>query len=302
MINHVIDLANQAARLSVRHRQLVIETADPSPTSLPLGEVAVLIASHPQITLTQPVLSGLAEAGGVCIICDAKSRPVATMFPLVAHHVQTERLAAQAGTSLPTKKRLWKQIVCNKIDSQATVLKELYGEDYGLGRLIRRVRSGDVSNVEAMASRRYWRRVFGDETFRRDPNRDDQNRYLNYGYAVLRAVAARAITGAGLHPSLGIHHHNRYNPFCLADDLMEPFRPRVDLLVARLLKEYSPRSELTPEIKQRLLGFLEERYLIEDERRSLFDALSRMAQSLADVFLKRRRLLILPDWGSDAAE
>ncbi|MEJ5342072.1 MAG: type II CRISPR-associated endonuclease Cas1 [Thermogutta sp.] len=301
MINHVVELANKPAKLSVRHRQLVIKTGDELEVTLPLAELAVLIAANPCITLTQPVLAGLAEAGAVCVICDATSRPVGTMFPLVNHHIQTERLAAQAQASLPTRKRLWQQIVRSKIQSQAGVLQELHGRDYGLARLAARVRSGDTSNVEAMASRRYWRHLFQDRTFRRDPDRNDQNRFLNYGYAILRAVTARAITGVGLHPSLGIHHHNRYNPFCLADDLMEPFRPRVDLLVVGLLREFPADAELTPEVKSRLLRFLEERYFLEGESRTLFDVLSRIAASLADVFLKKRRDLLLPDWNCHAS-
>lgn len=302
MINHIIDLATQPARLSVRHRQLVIEMGEQATTTVPLAEVAALIVCHAQITLTQSVLAGLAEAGAVCIVCDAKSRPVATMFPLVTHHLQTERLAAQARASVMTRRGIWRQIIRNKIESQAHTLEELYGDDHGLRQLARRVKSGDASNAEAVAARRYWPRLFGDPSFRRKPRGEAQNRYLNYGYAVLRAITARAITATGLHPSLGIHHHNRYNPFCLADDLMEPFRPRVDLMVARLLKEYPPDAELTPEIKARLLSFAEERYDLDGERRTLFDVLHRVAASLAEVFLKRTAHLLLPKWDKHGAE
>lgn len=296
MINHVLDLTTRPARLSVRHQQLVIQGADQSVTTLPLAELAVLVAAHPQITLTQAVLSGLAESGGVCVVCDAKSRPIATMFPLVNHHVQTERLAAQSQASLPTRKRLWKQIVRNKIASQAAVLKEVCGSDFGLTRLLPRVRSGDPSNVEAVASRRYWRHLFQDEEFRRDPDAEDQNRFLNYGYAILRAVTARAIVAAGLHPSLGLHHHNRYNPFCLADDLMEPFRPRIDLAVVRLLAHHPKHTDLTPELKRRLLAFLDERFDLDGESRTIFDVLMRISTALAEVFLKKRELLTFPQW------
>lgn len=296
MINHVVDLTTRPARLSVRHRQLVIQGADKSVTTLPLAELAVLVTAHPQITLTQAVLSGLAESGGVCVVCDAKSRPIATMFPLVDHHVQTERLAAQSRASLPTKKRLWKQIIRNKIASQAAVLKGVCGGDFGLTRLLPRVRSGDPSNVEAVASRRYWRHLFQDEEFRRDPDAEDQNRFLNYGYAILRAVTARAIVAAGLHPSLGLHHHNRYNPFCLADDLMEPFRPRIDLAVVRLLEEHPPQTDLTPELKRKLLAFLDERFNLDGESRTIFDVLIRIATALAEVFLRKRESLAFPKW------
>lgn len=295
MINHVIDLTTRPARLSVRNRQLVIEGAKGEITMCPLAEIAVLVTAHPQITVTQAVLAGLSEAGGVCVVCDAKSRPVATMLPLVNHHLQTERLRAQASASLPTKKRLWQQIVRNKIASQAQVLRELHSQDFGLSRLAAQVKSGDRSNVEAVASRRYWRHLFG-TAFRRNPDADDQNRFLNYGYAILRAVVSRAITAVGLHPSLGLHHHNRYNPFCLADDLMEPFRPRIDRRVVQIVGTWSPQSELTPEIKLQLLAFLEERYFFEGQSRTIFDVLTRIASSLADVFLRKQKVMALPDW------
>jgi CRISPR-associated protein Cas1 len=295
MINHVIDLTTRPARLSVRNRQLVIEGAKGEITMCPLAEIAVLVTAHPQITVTQAVLAGLSEAGGVCVVCDAKSRPVATMLPLVNHHLQTERLRAQASASLPTKKRLWQQIVRNKIASQAQVLRELHSQDFGLSRLAAQVKSGDRSNVEAVASRRYWRHLFG-TAFRRNPDADDQNRFLNYGYAILRAVVSRAITAVGLHPSLGLHHHNRYNPFCLADDLMEPFRPRIDRRVVQIVGTWSPQSELTPEIKLQLLAFLEERYFFEGQSRTVFDVSTRIASSLADVFLRKQKVMALPDW------
>ena len=136
---------------------------------------------------------------------------------------------------MPVCKRLWRQIVRAKIKAQAALLVELRGTDFGLGALVLRVRSGDPSNVEARAARRYWPHVFADLDFRRHRENEDQNILLNYGYAVLRAIIARAICAAGLHPSLGIHHHNRYNAFCLADDLMEPFRPAVDHAVAEYM-------------------------------------------------------------------
>lgn len=306
MTDRIIDLTTQPARLSVRHRQLVIETGEQPAVTIPLGELAALVLSCPQIILTQPVLAGLAEAGGVCVVCDGKSRPISIMVPLVQHHVQTERLTAQARATPHVKKKLWRQIVRNKIESQAQVLRQLHGDEKGLPALVRLVRLGDSTNVEAVASKRYWRHIFGDPSFRRDVQRQDQNRFLNYGYAILRAVTARALIATGLHPSLGIHHHNRYNPFCLADDLMEPFRPRVDLHVARMLSEISPEAPLSPQVKARLLGFLEERYVIAGKRLSLFDTLARAASSLADALAdtqaKSRTPLVLPDWKNHAAE
>lgn len=296
MIDHILDLTVQQVRLSVRYGQLVVESPESPGWTVPLAELAVLIVANSQISLTQPVLAGLAEAGGVCIVCDRASRPVASMFPLVHHHLQTERLAAQACAPLPLRNRLWRQIVRRKIASQATALQALHNAHFGLLSLIPAVRSGDRSNVEAQASQRYWKHLFQDPRFRRNPDRQDQNRFLNYGYAVLRAMTARALCAAGLHPSLGLHHHNRYNPFCLADDLMEPFRPLVDMQVVELLKTYPSTAEMTPELKADLLRFVQTRLEVQGEKRTLFDSLARMAVSLADVFLKKRTSLLLPDW------
>ena len=147
------------------------------------------------------------------------------LLPLVGHHLQARRFVAQAAASVPTKKRLWRQIVRAKIELQAHTLETLHGDSAGVRPLMRLVRSGDPENVEARAARAYWPLLFADDDFRRDHERGDQNRLLNYGYTVLRAIVARAICAAGLHPALGLHHHNQYSAFCLADDLMEPFRP-----------------------------------------------------------------------------
>jgi CRISPR-associated protein Cas1 len=300
VIDHIVDVTQRAARLSVRYGQLIVEAADGSGCSVPLADLAVLILANAQISLTQPVLAALLEAGGVCIVCDSGCRPIGLLAPLVQHHQQTQRLAAQARAPLPVRKRLWKQIVRSKIAAQARTLEQVHGEDFGLRRLIPLVRSGDPANVEAQASQRYWRRLFADAHFRRDPDRTDQNRYLNYGYAVLRAMTARALCAAGLHPSLGIHHHRRDNPFCLADDLMEPFRPLVDRRVVELLRHYRPDAEMSPQLKADLLAFLQVRLPLEGEKRTLFDVLARAATSLADVFLKNRRRLLLPDWNHAA--
>ncbi|HJT36296.1 MAG TPA: type II CRISPR-associated endonuclease Cas1, partial [Pirellulales bacterium] len=202
--------------------------------SVPLTEIAVLIAAHPQVTFTQAVLGGLAAAGGIFIVCDERWLPAGMLLPLRGHHLQARRFQAQAAVAAPVKKRLWQQIVRAKIETQAQALETLHGDSAGLRPLVPLVRSGDPENIEARAARIYWPLLFADESFRRQWEAGDQNRLLNYGYAVLRAIVARALCAAGLHPTLGLHHHNQYSAFCLADDLMEPFRPVVDIVVARL--------------------------------------------------------------------
>ncbi|RKY25026.1 MAG: type II CRISPR-associated endonuclease Cas1, partial [Planctomycetota bacterium] len=225
MTERVLDLSEEPARLRVRYGQLVIRRSGMPDAAVPLVDLAVLVASNPQVSYTNAVLAGLAEAGGTFITCDRKHQPAGMLLPLRSHSLQAERFARQASASQPTRKRLWRQIVRAKIRAQSNLLKKLYGNDRGLSALISRVKSGDPQNLEAQASRRYWPALFADKSFRRDPDREDQNRFLNYGYAIIRAIVARAICAAGLHPSLGLHHHNRYNAFCLADDLLEPLRP-----------------------------------------------------------------------------
>jgi CRISPR-associated protein Cas1 len=181
------------------------------------------------------------------------------------------------------------------------MLSKLTGDDAGLFELASTVKSGDSGNVEGFAARVYWQRLFGPD-FRRDADGFDHNRFLNYGYGVLRAVTCRAICAAGLHPGLGLFHHHRANPFCLADDLMEPFRPLVDEIVFAVWREGLGMAELSPTLKQRLLGVLQVRLVLAGEERSLFDVLNRLSLSLASVLEVRRKALLLPDFATAASD
>lgn len=296
MINRILDFSLAPARLRVRHRQLLIQRDDAPEQTVPLAELAVVLVAHPQVTYSQAVLSGLAAAGGAFVACDRQNLPVGMFLPLVGHFAQAQRFSAQASLSQPTRKRLWRQLVRAKIRSQAETLEELHGTDHGLKRLLPLVRSGDPANVEARAARRYWSRLFVDTKFRRHPENEDQNLLLNYGYAVLRAIVARAICAAGLHPSLGLHHHNRNNAFCLADDLMEPFRPTVDRSVVEYVATHDAFNTVEAGAKQHLIADLTARYRINGEQRTLFDTASCLAGSLADVCLGNTQQLELPEW------
>lgn len=293
--NHVIDFSNAASRLSISLGRLNIESKEFGTRTIPMEEIAVLIVSHPQVLYSQAVLSGLMEAGGAFVTCAPNHLPNGLLLPLAGNGTQTERFAAQSAASLPICKRLWKQIVQCKIASQASVLSAIHGDDGRLTALIPLVKSGDPSNVEARAARRYWSRLFRHQSFRRDFDTADENAFLNYGYAVLRAIVGRAICGAGLHPTIGLHHHNRYNPFCLADDLMEPFRPIVDLAVYHATRAESEPT-LTSDAKRKLVGQLCGKIDIGGEQRTIFDLASQVAGSLADVFLTKRGDLNLPSF------
>ncbi|MFB3924364.1 MAG: type II CRISPR-associated endonuclease Cas1 [Terriglobia bacterium] len=269
-----------------------LRARDTQSQTVPLADIAALIVSHPQVSYTHAVLAGLAAAGATFIACDEKHLPAAMLLPLVSHSTQTERFAVQAQLSLPTRKRIWQEIVRTKLLSQARLLEERTGKDWGLVPLASRVRSGDAGNLESQAARIYWRALFGD--FTRDPEGEGVNSCLNYGYAVVRAIVARALCGAGLHPSFGVHHHNRYDAFCLADDIMEPYRPLTDRVVARLRDERGPEVSLDKESKRAILESLLIRYEAEGESRTLFDWANRAATSLTAVIEGRADKLETP--------
>lgn len=291
----ILDISESPARLRVEHGCLCVELGKSPTVRIPAREVAVVVLAHPQITCTQAVLAEVAAAGGVVVTCDGKRLPVGLQLPLQSHYVQGERFLAQAQAKMPLRKRLWQEIIQAKIRLQGRVLEKVCGTDAGLTNMARSVQSGDPTNVEAQAARRYWQHLFPGVDFHRNRDALDQNQLLNYGYAVLRAVAARAVCAVGLHPSLGVHHRNRYNPFCLADDIMEPFRPAVDTVVAQIVEERGADLPLTIEHRRRLLDALYGRWRVGNESRSLFDATEILASSVVENFLGPRRRLRLPD-------
>lgn len=289
MTERIIDLSERAARVGVRHGQLVVKSGEEEAVCAPLGEVAVLLVSNPMVLLTQGALAGLLEAGGVVVVCDGKRMPAGMLLPLEGHHLHAERLRLQIECGEPARKRAWQQTVRAKVLAQGALLKGRTGEDKGLGLLASRVRSGDPANIEAQAARRYWTAAFG-AGFRRDREAAGANALLNYGYMALRAVVARAIVAAGLHPALGIQHKNRYNAFSLADDLMEPYRPLVDARVLAWLDAGKP-PEMGPESKRHILGALLGRYLLNGEQLTLFDCAAATAVSLVHFLQGERKQL-----------
>jgi CRISPR-associated protein Cas1 len=296
MEKRIIDLSEEPASLSARLERLIIKRGEKE-DSVPLEDIAALIIAHPAVIFTHAVLSGLCEKGGIFIICNEKRLPTGMLLPLESHIAQTERLSAQANAPVPTQNKLWKYVIKAKISTQARVLRQFLGEDMGLSLMAKKVKSGDATNIEGQAARRYWLGLFG-TSFKRTPMAEDAvNRLLNYGYAVLRAIIARAVVSTGLHPSLGIHHHNRYDAFCLADDLMEPFRPYVDAAAKSLIEENGPEVPLDKESKGKIITAIAyRRFKIDGDSRSLFDVASRLAASLADIYLGKRTKLEFPEW------
>lgn len=300
----VLDFADRPVRLSVRHEQLVIRDGDEPEVTTPLAEAAIAVVASPRLSCTGAALAGLMRHGGSLVVCDDSATPVGLMLPLGVNQQQTKRVLAQAAATKPTNKRLWQQVVRAKILAQARTLELHTGEHGGLPGMASRVKSGDPDNLEAQAARRYWPALFG-ASFRRRREADDHNRLLNYGYAVLRAAVGRAVCASGLHPSIGIHHHDRHNSFCLADDLMEPYRPVVDDEVADIVHDEGPDAQLDKETKARLIGVLHARLHHrfapgepgesgELESRTVIDWIGRTAASLAAVYLGEARTIFYP--------
>jgi CRISP-associated protein Cas1 len=255
----IIEVHERPARVRLDTGRVIIESLleneDRTRVEVAVCDVSALILAHPQIAVSGAALAAIAEAGGIVVIGGDDAMPRAMMLPFGGHHAPSRRLGAQWNVSLPTRKRIWSEIVRCKIRGQAVILQRR-GVDTGpLLSLVARIRSGDPDNCEAQAARYYWGRLFS-ESFVRVRDAPDQNRLLNYGYAILRAIVARALCGAGLHPGVPLNHHHRNNPFPLADDVMEFLRPIIDWEVAALTDAAGPFQPLDSPLRRRLASIL----------------------------------------------
>ena len=296
MRNRILDFSEQGAYLKLYLDNLVVERQGKEITRIPLEDVAVLVLANEQVVITQAALASVLGHSGMVVICGPNKMPVGMTLPLQGNYIQTERFQQQIKVTKPVRKRLWQQIVRAKIKAQGELLHKIHGNDFGLFALSDRVKSGDTGNLESRAAVIYWKQLFKDEKFRRNTEAEDQNRLLNYGYAVLRSVVARSLCAAGLHLSLGLHHHNRYNAFVLADDIMEPFRPLVDVIVVDCVDRYGTQLQLTSKVKKEVISSILAPYRYNGEERSLFDWLSRISSSLVAVFSGEQRKMYLPEF------
>jgi len=284
------------AYLSVKNEQLIVNYPDDKQSkSLSIEDIGILFLDHYQLTLTQPLLSKLLDKNVAVIACNEKHLPQGMFLNLDGHYTQQAHLSAQVEASQALKDRLWKQVVKQKIENQAALLEDQNNGSQNMHYWASQVKNGDPENMEARAAAYYWKKLF-DENFKRGRFEDEPNHLLNYGYAILRAVVARALVGSGLHPSLGIHHHNKYNAYCLADDIMEPFRPFVDRLVLEITETEEDWEDLSWDIKSILLQIPTLDVGINKQRRPLMIAAQQSTASLAACFLKERKLLKLPEW------
>ncbi len=294
MIKKTLYFGNPAY-LSLRNAQLVIRTAKIddkaedaeelrklAERTIPIEDIGVVVLDHKQITVTSGAMSALVENNCAVISCNMQNMPMGLMMPLSCNTLQSERFRDQIDASLPLRKQLWAQTVRQKVINQQSVIRRYTSTECRCMLVwANSVKSGDTENVEARAAAFYWRYLFPQiPDFVRGREGEPPNNLLNYGYAILRAVVARALVASGLLPTLGIHHHNRYNAYCLADDIMEPYRPYVDELVINIMHKYSDYSELTVNIKAELLQIPVLDVVIDGKRSPLMIAAGQTASSL----------------------
>lgn len=295
MVKRTLHFSNPA-HLFTRNEQLVIELRDEQRTTktLPIEDLGVIILEHPQITLTSNLLEKLMEEQVAVITCNSRYMPSGMFMPLEGNSVQTERIRTQLEASTPLKKQLWQQTIRSKIFNQAMVLDRLGIAPTRLLKLQNDVKSGDPTNCEAQAASHYWGQIYGGN-FVRSRNPESPNAQLNYGYAILRSVVARSLVASGMFPSMGIHHKNKYNAFCLADDIMEPYRPYVDWLVLHLPGINETEEGLTKEQKIELLKIPQIDVMIGDLKRPMFHAVSITTASLYKCFEGTQRKITYPE-------
>ena len=309
MVKRTLCFSNPAY-LSLKNGQLVIkmpelEKVKSVPDSfkqkfvktIPVEDIGVLVLDNNQITITQGIIEALLENNCAVITCDSRHLPTGLLLPLEGNTTQSERFRNQIDASLPLKKQMWQQTVQCKIRNQAAVLNQTNGTVVkNMLAWAADVKSGDGDNYEARAAAYYWRNMFSDiPDFVRDRDGVSPNNMLNYGYAILRAVVARALVSSGLLPTLGIHHHNRYNAYCLADDIMEPYRPYVDELVNNITKTHGYVEEITTDIKRELLGIPVLDVVIGGQRSPLMVAVSQTTASLYKCFSGELRKIAYPE-------
>lgn len=299
MIKRTLYFGNPA-NIRLKDKQLSAEIFLENETkniSVPVEDIGIVIADNQQITLSLGIIQALQENNVALITCDQRHMPQSLLLPLEGHSTQQERFEAQLNTSVPLKKQMWQQTVEFKIRNQLKHLETIgINADY-LIPIYKNVKSGDSDNAEATAAVFYWQKLFADINgfirFREGP---PPNNFLNYGYAILRATMARSIVSAGLIPTLGIFHSNRYNAFCLADDLMEPYRPYVDKVVRKMVTENGISTELKKEHKAILLNIPAMDVFIDDEKSPLMLACQRTAVSVAKCFLGEQRKILFPEF------
>ena len=298
MIKRTLFFGNPAY-LSTRNEQLVVTfpEEDKKEATIPIEDLGYVVLEDPQITITNGLMMKLVQNKTAIITCDKQHLPCSLIQPLVGHTEQTERMRHQLNASLPLKKNLWQQTVSAKIYNQALHIESRKKNALKLKRWSTNVKSGDTGNLEAVAAAHYFQNLFSEVFgFSRNQKGIAPNNLLNYGYAILRAVVARALVSSGMIPSVGIFHRNKYNAFCLADDIMEPYRIYVDALVYEIVKTGCNIEELSKTLKAELLRIPAMDVYIDGKWSPLMNAVSRTTSSLYDCFLGTNRKILYPEY------
>lgn len=286
------------AYLSTRNEQLLVSypNNEQPERTVPIEDIGFVVLEDPQITVTNKLLEKLTLNNAAIINCNHQHMPIGLLMPLSGNSEQNERFRVQLDASVPLKKNLWQQTIQAKINNQAALLAERGIAHQNMLYWSKEVTSGDTLNHEARAAAYYWQNLFEIEGFNRYRNGIPPNNLLNYGYAILRAVCARALVSSGLFPTLGIHHANKYNAYCLADDIMEPYRPYVDMVVCFITDNYDNYEELTTELKKELLQIPALDVVIGGKKSPLMIAMSRTTNSLQECFSGQSRKIIYPSF------
>lgn len=284
------------AYIRTENEQMIIELPESSETkTTPIEDIGLLILDHQQITVTQALMAKLLENNVAFITCDRTHHPVGMILNLDGNSLQSKKFQAQIEASAPLKKQLWQQTVSAKIYNQAVLLASERIESKFLLTLSKEVKSGDSDNYEGQAAVYYWKNIFPPFlNFTRDREGAPPNNLLNYGYAILRALMARSIVGSGMLPTLGIFHRNQYNAYCLADDIMEPYRPYVDKVVCKIIRDNGGYLELGPKLKRELLTIPAMDVEIDGQKSPLMNAVQRTTASLAKCFEGKLRRILYP--------
>jgi CRISP-associated protein Cas1 len=294
MIKKIIEISQAKTHLAIKYGQLIVKREGEEISSIPCEDIGVLLVDHSGVTYTHSVFTELLKCGAAVVLCRGDHHPTGMLLPLESNTLQAERFAQQIEAKEPVKKKLWRQIVRAKIRHQAKIVGKDSDVYKSLMALRDKVRSGDPDNIEAQASKKFWPVYMQDVQFRRDRDGASPNNLLNYGYMVMRAAVARALCSAGLLPCLGIHHHNRYNAFCLADDVMEPFRGFVESKVKQICETETAVDDLTQMIKAQLLEILYQEVTIGEFNGPLMVGLHRTAASLQRCFASEQKEIDLP--------
>ncbi|AQQ08342.1 CRISPR-associated endonuclease Cas1 [Sedimentisphaera cyanobacteriorum] len=298
-MKRIIEISENSCKLNIRYGQLVIASQNGIERSIPCEDIGILLIDNSAVLYTHSVFTELLNCRAAVVLCNGEHNPAGMLLPIDSNSVQTERQKQQTQASQPLKKRLWKQLIKAKITHQGKIISN-YNPEVGIGiaELASKVKSGDPENIEARASRLFWKYFLGGRKFKRQRGGEPPNNLLNYGYMVLRAATARAICCAGLLPTLGIHHCSRYNSFCLADDIMEPFRGYIEEKVLNIWHENPNPAELqdlSQLHKARLLETLHSSIEMEGVSGPLMTGLHKTAASLTKCFDRSAKKLSLPE-------